>query len=145
MQLNPPFQDGPAFTQAYRVYYADTDAGGIVYHSRYLEFAERSRSELLRHVGYPLVSPDGEQFVARNADIAWQRPACLDDLIVCATSVISIRGAGVRIRHVFRRESQVLARIEIELVHINKSMKPARIPPALVEAFLPYLEPGDPA
>ncbi|MDF3854572.1 YbgC/FadM family acyl-CoA thioesterase [Paracoccus sp. P2] len=144
MHLKPPPQDGHGFTQTYRIYYADTDAGGIVYHSKYLEFAERSRSELLRHVGYPLVSPNGEQFVARNADIAWQRPACLDDLIACTSSVISIRGASVRIRHVFRKENQMLVRIEIELAHINKSMKPARIPPALVEAFLPYLEPGTP-
>ncbi|GLK64932.1 YbgC/FadM family acyl-CoA thioesterase [Paracoccus kondratievae] len=139
MPSTSPVQAENVFVQTYRVYYAETDAGGIVYHSKYMEFAERSRSELLRHVGYPLVSAEGGQFVARNASISWQRPARLDDLIRCESSVIAIRGASLRIRHAFYRDKEMLVQIEIELAHINAQMRAARIPAALIEKLSPYL------
>ncbi|MDQ7776564.1 MAG: YbgC/FadM family acyl-CoA thioesterase [Paracoccus aminovorans] len=103
MQPTSSRPSGRAFSQTYRIYYADTDAGGIVYHARYLEFAERSRAEMLRQVGHPLVGPAGEQFVARAAALSWQKPARLDDLITCETSVMHARGASIRIRHAFFR------------------------------------------
>lgn len=130
------------FSQGYRIYYADTDAGGIVYHARYLEFAERSRAEMLRHVGHPMVGPAGEQFVARAATLSWQRPARLDDLLTCETSILSVRGASIRIRHAFFRQAEPLVGIEIDLVHINAAMRPTRVPDALRARLAPFLDQG---
>jgi acyl-CoA thioester hydrolase len=140
MQPTSDRETGRAFSQTYRVYYADTDAGGIVYHSRYLEFAERSRAEMLRHVGHPLVGPAGEQFVVRAAKLSWQKPARLDDLITCRTSIMFTRGACIRMAHDFLRQDEPLVDIEIDLVLINSVMKPTRIPDALRTRLARFLE-----
>lgn len=137
-----PDQTARAFSQSYRVYYADTDAGGIVYHSRYLEFAERSRAEMLRHIGQPLVGPAGEQFVARAATLSWQRPARLDDLITCETSILQVRGASIRIGHAFLRGHEPLAQIQIDLVHVNATLRPSRVPDALRARMAPFMTEG---
>lgn len=129
-----------AFAQDYRIYYADTDAGGIVYHARYLEFAERSRAEMLRQLGHPLVGPAGEQFVARAASLSWQKPARLDDLITCRTSVVHTRGASIRIRHAFLRGDEALVDLQIDLVHINSAMRPTRVPEPLRARLAPFVE-----
>ena len=137
-----PDQTARAFSQSYRIYYEDTDAGGIVYHSRYLEFAERSRAEMLRHIGQPLVGPTGEQFVARAASLSWQRPARLDDLITCQTTILRVRGASIRIGHAFLRGDQPLVQIEIDLVHVNAAIRPTRVPDALRARMAPFMVPG---
>jgi len=144
MQPTSSRPSGGAFSQTYRIYYADTDAGGIVYHSRYLEFAERSRAEMLRQIGHPLVGPAGEQFVARAAALSWQKPARLDDLITCETSVMHARGASIRIRHAFFRGDEALVEIQIDLVHVNSAMRPTRVPDALRTRLAPFLESPEP-
>ena len=133
-----------AFSQDFRIYYADTDAGGIVYHARYLEFAERSRAEMLRHVGHPLLGPAGEQFVARAATLSWQRPARLDDLITCRTTILHARGASIRIRHAFLRQDEPLVEIQIDLVHVNSAIRPTRVPDALRDKLAPFMAEGGP-
>lgn len=120
------------FTQAIRVYYADTDAGGIVYHARYLDFAERSRTELLRAVGYPLVSADGGQFIVRRAQVDWHAPARLDDLLSCDTTVTAARGARLILRQEIFRGPLLLTALDVELAHVSPQHRPVR----LSEAFL---------
>ncbi|NPD14416.1 YbgC/FadM family acyl-CoA thioesterase [Xinfangfangia sp. D13-10-4-6] len=128
------------FTQEIRVYYADTDAGGIVYHARYLEFAERCRSEFLRHIGCPLVSDEGNNFVVRRAQIEWHAPARLDDLLICQTLVISARGAKVNMEHRFFAGEVMTTQISVELAYITKALRPARLPASLIAAMLPPSE-----
>jgi len=80
-----------------RVYFEDTDAGGIVYHATYLRFAERARSECLRDLGFPhaeLVARHGMFFVVRRAKLDYLRPARLDDLLVVTTEVLTVGGAS---------------------------------------------------
>lgn len=124
-----------SFVHEIRVYYADTDAGGIVYHARYLEFAERCRSEVLRRVGHPLVSPDGNHFVVRRSQIEWIAPARLDDLLICKTSVETAGGARVAMKHRMFLADALIASIDIELAYISALQRPVRLPPALVSAM----------
>ena len=83
-----------------RVYYEDTDAGGVVYHANYLRYAERARTEALRDAGIPhaeLVERFGLMFMVHRAEIDYVRPAMLDDLLVVETETMEVGGATVLI------------------------------------------------
>ena len=107
-----------------RVYFEDTDAGGIVYHGRYLGFAERARTETLRDLGVPhaeLVRDCGLIFVVRRAKLDYLRPARLDDVLEVATEGVALAGASVTLRQTFRRlgEAPPLAVIELLLATVR--------------------------
>ncbi len=124
-----------SFSLPIRVYYADTDAGGIVYHARYLDYAERTRTELLRSFGWPLVGPDGENFVVRKASLDWKAPARLDDLLTCQTTVLELGGASVILGQNILRDDTLLCATEIELVLVSSQGRPTRFPQALRDKF----------
>lgn len=101
-----------------RVYYQDTDAGGIVYHANYLAFAERARSEALRAMGLPhakMVAEHGVMFVVHRINLHYQRPARLDEVIRITTEFRSIGGASVTLLQHFWRDSDSLAVLEVAL------------------------------
>jgi acyl-CoA thioester hydrolase len=81
-----------------RVYYQDTDAGGIVYHANYLAFAERARAEMMRALGAPhaqMVAEFGVMFVVRRINLHYQRPARLDEVIRIESRLLSVAGASL--------------------------------------------------
>ncbi len=123
------------FEMPIRVYYADTDAGGIVYHAQYLNMAERCRTELLRHFNWPLVGHEGQNFIVRRASIDWISPARLDDLITCTTTVMRLGGAVVSLQQDFSLGEQTLCQIALDLVYVSADMKPSRLPKDLRAKF----------
>jgi len=121
-----------------RVYYEDTDAGGIVYHAQYLCFAERARTELLRTVGVDhgqLLDEDGGVFAVRRALVEFHRPARLDDLLVVETSLRAARGARLNLRQDIKKESQLLVVIDIDLAFITPDLRPRRLPARVRAGF----------
>ncbi|WP_239988782.1 YbgC/FadM family acyl-CoA thioesterase [Paramagnetospirillum kuznetsovii] len=124
-----------------RVYYEDTDAGGIVYHSNYLNFAERARTELVREMGISqralLEEGGGFAFAVRGANIDFIRPAKLDDLLRVETQVMAVGGASVELRQAIKREPEgtEVVRIDVRLGYITLSGKPARIPAGVRDLF----------
>ncbi len=101
-----------------RVYYQDTDAGGIMYHANYLCFAERARAEALRAMGIPhaeMVTRHGVMFVVRRINLHYQRPARLDDVVRIETQIAAVGGATATLRQHFWRDSDSLAVLEIDL------------------------------
>jgi acyl-CoA thioester hydrolase len=122
-----------------RVYYEDTDAGGVVYHANYLRFAERARTEALRDAGIPhakLVERFSLMFMVHRAEIDYVRPAMLDDLLVVETQTMEVGGASVLLRQTVRGPSGICAtaRIRLACVRIGGN-RPARIPPEWREAM----------
>ncbi len=115
-----------------RVYYQDTDAGGIVYHANYLAFAERARTEALRAMGIPhteMLARHGVMFVVRRVILDYQRPARLDDEIVVETRIASVGGASATLRQKFWRDSDSLAVLEVALGCVRPGDgRPARMP-----------------
>ena len=86
---------------AFRVYYEDTDAGGVMYHAQYLAFAERGRSEALREAGVPamaLLERHGIAFVVRRLQAEYLRPLRLDALVTVETALLERRAASLRLR-----------------------------------------------
>ena len=116
-----------------RVYYEDTDAGGLVYHANYLGYAERARTEALRDATVPhaeLVSRYGLMFMVHRAEIDYVRPAMLDDLLVVETETMDVGAATVALRQVVRGPNGMCASLRIRLACVRiADHKPARIPP----------------
>ncbi|MGI4746301.1 MAG: tol-pal system-associated acyl-CoA thioesterase [Janthinobacterium lividum] len=116
----------------FRVYYEDTDAGGVMYHAQYLAFAERGRSEALRDAGASaasLVEQHGIAFVVRRASLEYLRPLRLDDLVTVTTEVADRRSASVRLRQTLERDGVVHATIDVTLATIRMSDgRPVRVP-----------------
>lgn len=124
---------------AFRVYYEDTDAGGVVYHANYLRYAERGRTEALREAGIPhaeLVEQFGMMFLVRRAEIDYVRPAMLDDALVVETETVEVGGATVTLRQVVGGPNGTCASLRIKLACVRiGGNKPARIPPRWRDAM----------
>ncbi len=121
-----------------RVYYEDTDAGGIVYHANYLKFAERGRTEYLRAVGYDhhKVSADfGLLLVVKHIEIDYRAPARLDDVLEVATEVLEIGNTSMVMRQSISRKKAVLAELKVVIVAITPAGKAMRWPPQLRQIF----------
>jgi acyl-CoA thioester hydrolase len=106
------------FTTRLRVYYQDTDAGGIVYHANYLNFAERGRTEALREMGIPhaeMVRLHAVMFVVRQVRIDYQRPARIDDELRVETRIITVGGASATLRQDILRDSDSLVVLQVGL------------------------------
>lgn len=117
-----------------RVYYEDTDAGGMVYHASYLRFAERARTEALRRAGTEqgrMLSEIGLGFVVRRMEIDFRAPAVLDDLLEVVTRLSDIGGASLRAEQTIRRAGATLVHMLLKLACIDRQGRPARMPSAL--------------
>src|ERR1044071_1087355 len=96
------------FTWTVRVYYEDTDASGVVYHAAYLRFFERARTEWLRALGHgqeQLRQSSGLAFTVANMEIAFVKPARLDDELEVTVEIEQLRGASLKIRQNLRRRA----------------------------------------
>ena len=121
-----------------RIYYEDTDAGGIVYHANYLRFAERARTEMLRCLAFPhsqLIDEHALMLAVRSLSIDYVQPARLDDALVVITTIVAVGGASIKLSQLvcsLDSEVQVYARILLRLACIDGNARPARLP----EVFL---------
>ena len=121
-----------------RVYYEDTDAGGIVYYASYLRFAERARTEYLRSVGcdhQTLLAEDGIAFTVRQCSVDYMSPAFLDDPLEVHTRFLEVRGASLRAEQVVKRKMVELARLTVRLACVGGDGRPRRMPAALLSAL----------
>jgi acyl-CoA thioester hydrolase len=134
-----------------KVYYEDTDAGGVVYYANYLRFMERARSEWLYSLGFEhrkLAEQWEAGFIVRNLEIAYKAPARLDDRLVVKTSPVSVRRVGMLLlQEVTFQESEALAvSAKVDMAFVNaKSLRPEKIPADLLEAIQAWLPTEDTA
>jgi acyl-CoA thioester hydrolase len=129
------------FSLPLRVYFQDTDAGGVVYHANYLNFMERTRTEWLRSHGYSnagLMKEFGVVFVVRSMKLDYLRPALLDDLIEVTAQVKDVGRSRITLLQSVRRvsdsqaEAEVLTEAEVHLVCVSlESFKPVSVPGVL--------------
>ena len=124
-----------------RVYYEDTDAGGIVYYANYLKFAERCRTEFLRSIGVRqqdgLEAQEKTGWVVRHCEIDYLKPAVLDDVLTVSCRIVNLGGVTVVMHQEILRDKEVLASINVKAAHISLvSKKPVRISKELMENLL---------
>ncbi|GAB2664372.1 tol-pal system-associated acyl-CoA thioesterase [Vibrio panuliri] len=121
------------------VYYEDTDAGGVVYHSNYLKFFERARTELLRNVGVSqqALLEQNIGFVVRHMEIDFLQGARLDDHLIVKTNIAELKKASLTFcQEIVNPEGKTLCRAMVKVACINNErMRPTAIPQAIFMEF----------
>lgn len=122
-----------------RIYYEDTDAGGVVYHARYAHFFERARTEMLREKGFEQqkLRKKNLAFVVRKMTIDYLHPAKLDDLLTVETTISYVQLTSLAfLQRLINQQGKEICTAEIVIVSIDTfKMKPTRLPESIVAEF----------
>ena len=115
-----------------RIYYEDTDVGGVVYHSNYLNFCERARSDAFFDKGVTPVLPNGH-FVARKVVADYIASAKLGDILNIETELVKMKAASFVLQQIVTKDSKVLFKMDITLAYITFEGKPQKIDKTTME------------
>ena len=117
------------FKFPFSIAYSDTDAGGIVYHGRYIEIAERARMEMMRGIELP-TGDNG--FVVRELSIKYMQPLHLADDIIVESEFTSVGGASMTLQQKFVHDGTICAIMDITVAYIGSDMRAKRIPDSVL-------------
>lgn len=127
------------FAWPVRVYYEDTDTGGVVYYANYLKFMERARTEWLRSLGFEqdqLIRDAGIIFAVRAVEVDYLRPARFNDALTVTAEVVHNGGASITFRQEVRRGDEVLCRGKVKIASLDaQTLRPRPAPAAIVAAL----------
>jgi acyl-CoA thioester hydrolase len=127
------------FTYPIRVYYEDTDAGGVVYHANYLKFFERARTEMLRAMGFEqdeIRANDGIIFAVRSVQVDYLRPALFNKLLQVSADVTEIKKASLTFNQQINHDGNVLCTGIIRIACLDAhTLRPKAIPEYLLESL----------
>ena len=129
-----------------RVYYEDTDAGGVVYYANYLRFAERARTEMLRQLGFSwgaLIDGEGISFAVRHCAADYLRPARLDDALEVHTEISEVGGASLKARQTVKLDNLDITRLDVRLACMGRNGEARRIPAGLRRALENFHQPRE--
>ena len=128
-------QNNQTFSWPVRVYYENTDAGGVVYHAQYLNFMERARTEWLRILGFEhttLMQAYGCVFVVHSMQIQFKKSAKLDDLLTITSQIAKIGHSSVEFLQTIQLNKQTLVDAQLKLACVDAlTFKPIAVPPAV--------------
>lgn len=123
------------FSKEYRVYYEDTDAGGVVYYANYLKFFERARTDFVRSLNISqgkIIAEHNLAFVVKSCKVDFIKPAKLDDLILVSVNIKNVGIASIGFYQEIFCDSKIVSKAEIEIVLVDlKSFKPKKIEKSL--------------
>ena len=129
------------FYHKIKIYYEDTDAGGVVYYANYLKFLERARTEALFSIGFNNKKIK-EQFksliIVKSCNIDYKKPAYLEDELTIRSFVKSITKTSFFMNQIITRNKDEIAEAQVHLVFVNKEGKPVKIPDEIYTKFRPY-------
>ena len=129
------------FFHKLKVYYEDTDSGGVVYYANYLKFLERARTEALFSIGFSN-NKIQEQFnsliIVKSCNIEYKKSAHLEDVLTIRSFVKSITKTSFFMNQIISREKDIIVEAQIHLVFINKEGKPVKIPEDIYSKFKPF-------
>tara|TARA_B100000780_G_scaffold171131_1_gene119790 strand:- start:22 stop:444 length:423 start_codon:yes stop_codon:yes gene_type:complete len=129
------------FFHKLKVYYEDTDAGGVVYYANYLKFIERARTEALATLGFnnkKIKEDFGSLIVVKSCNIEYKISAYLEDELSIRSFVKSITKTSFFMNQFISRGEDLIAEAKVHLVFVNIEGKPVRIPDTLFQDFKPY-------
>ena len=124
-----------------KVYYEDTDAGGVVYYANYLKFLERARTEALVTLGFnnkKIKQDFGSLIVVKSCNIEYKIPSHLEDELSIRSFVKSVTKTSFFMNQYISRGEDLIVEAKVQLVFINTEGKPMRIPNSLFQDFKPY-------
>mgnify|MGYP006110448957 FL=1 len=129
------------FFHKLKVYYEDTDAGGIVYYANYLKFLERARTESLVTLGFnnkKIKEDFGSLIIVKSCNVEYKKPAHLEDELNIRSFVKSITKTSFFMNQFISRGEDIIVEAKVHLVFVNNEGKPTRIPGTLFQDFKPY-------
>ena len=122
------------FVYKLKVFYEDTDSGGVVYYANYLKFFERARTEAITEIGLSnkkLLEENGIFIIVKSCNIEYKKPAKLEDQLEVKSNIISISNTSFKMRQMAYRNQELITNCEIQLVIVDKKGKPTKIPDIL--------------
>ena len=129
------------FFHTLKVYYDDTDSGGVVYHANYLKFLERARTEALFSIGFSnnKVKEDfNSLIIVKSCNIDYKKPSYLEDELTIRSFVKSITKTSFFMNQIITKNKEVIVEAQVHLVFIDKDNKPMKIPDQIYSKFKPY-------
>ena len=129
------------FFHTVKVYYEDTDAGGVVYYSNYLNFLERARTEAITNIGLSnkKIKEDFDiLIIVKSCNIQYNKPSYLEDQLKIRSFVKSVTKTSFFMTQIVSRDNDIIAEALVHLVFINSAGKPTKIPEIVFENFRPY-------
>ena len=131
-----------SFNHKIKVYYEDTDAGGIVYYANYLKFLERARSEALSDIGFSnkkIKEDFGAIIVVKSCDIDFKKSAHLEDHLKINSFITSFSKTSFIMNQVISRNDDIIVNTKVQLVFINEKNKPVKIPEKVLKNLKPFI------
>ena len=129
------------FFHKLKVYYEDTDSGGVVYYANYLKFLERARTEALYSIGFSnkKVKNDFDSLIiVKSCNIEYKKPAYLENDLTVRSFVKSITKTSFFMNQIVTRDDDIIAEAKVHLVFVNTNGKPVKIPDEIYSKFKPY-------
>jgi len=129
------------FYHKIKVYYEDTDAGGIVYYANYLKYLERARTEALSTIGLSnlqIKDKFGAFIIVKSCNINYKKSAYLEDELSIRSFVKSITKASFFMNQIITKDENIIADAKIHLVFVNDKSKPVKVPDLIFDNFKPY-------
>ena len=129
------------FFHKLKVYYEDTDSGGVVYYANYLKFLERARTEALFSIGYSnkkIQDIFNSLIIVKSCNIEYKKSAYLEDELKVRSFVKSISKTSFFMSQIITKEEDVIVEAKVHLVFVNNDGKPVKIPEEIYSKFKPY-------
>ena len=129
------------FKHEIKIYYEDTDVGGVVYYANYLKFLERARTEALTSIGYSnkKVKDDFKSLIiVKTCNIEYRKPAYLEDELSVRSFVKSISKTSFFMNQIITRSDDIIVEAQVHLVFVDSKGKPIKIPEQIYSKFKPY-------
>jgi len=129
------------FYHKIKVYYEDTDAGGIVYYANYLKYLERARTEALSTIGLSnlqIKDKFGAFIIVKSCNINYKKSAYLEDELSIRSFVKSISKTSFFMNQIITKDENIIADAKIHLVFVNDKSKPVKVPDLIFDNFKPY-------
>jgi len=124
-----------------KVYYEDTDAGGVVYYANYLKYLERARTEALATIGLSnlqIKEKFGALIIVKSCNIEYKKSAHLEDQLVIRSFVKSVTKTSFFMNQFITKGESLIAEAQVHLVFINEKGKPVKVPDVIFDNFKPY-------
>ena len=131
------------FNYNFKIYYEDTDAGGVVYYANYLKFLERARTEALFDLGLSnsiLKKDFGSLIIVKSCNIEYKKSAYLEDNLSISSYISSSSKTSIIMNQSIFRSNEKIAVADVHLVFVNENVKPIKISESIMEKFKPYFK-----
>ena len=130
------------FNHKVKVYYEDTDSGGVVYYANYLKYIERARTEALSEIGFSnlkIKEKFGAGIIVKSCKIDYKKSAVLEDSLMVSSCIKSFTKTSILMKQIITKNEELIVDAEVHLVFVNKKGKPVKIPDTIIEKFKLYM------